>query len=67
MVKPGMPYLDIVQRIAEFHANAVYQVSGEYAIQRCAANGWLDKDKCAPRACWRFARPGGHDTDLFRS
>ena len=46
MVKPGMPYLDIVRRITETFGvpTFVYQVSGEYAmIQAAAANGWLDE------------------------
>jgi porphobilinogen synthase len=45
MIKPGMPYLDIVRRIKdEFRAPTfVYQVSGEYAMHKAAvANGWLD-------------------------
>lgn len=48
MVKPGMPYLDIVQRIkAELKVPTfVYQVSGEYAMHMAAIeNGWLDRDK----------------------
>ncbi len=48
MVKPGMPYLDIVQRIkTELKAPTfVYQVSGEYAMHMAAIqNGWLDRDK----------------------
>jgi porphobilinogen synthase len=46
MVKPGLPYLDVVQRVKErFGApTLVYQVSGEYAMQKAAfANGWLDE------------------------
>ena len=46
MVKPGMPYLDIVQRVkATFSVPTfVYQVSGEYAmLKAAAANGWLDE------------------------
>jgi porphobilinogen synthase len=46
MVKPGLPYLDIVRRVKdEFGAPTfVYQVSGEYAMLRAAiANGWLDE------------------------
>jgi len=49
MVKPGMPYLDIVYRIKqEFQMPlAIYQVSGEYSmIKAAAANGWLDEEKC---------------------
>jgi porphobilinogen synthase len=48
MVKPGMPYLDIVRRVKDtFRAPTfVYQVSGEYAMLKAAAgNGWLDEDK----------------------
>jgi porphobilinogen synthase len=48
MIKPGMPYLDIVQRIkSELKAPTfVYQVSGEYAMHMAAIeNGWLDRDK----------------------
>ncbi|MPT30295.1 MAG: porphobilinogen synthase [Chryseobacterium sp.] len=48
MIKPGMPYLDIVSKIRELITQpiAVYQVSGEYAMLKAAAqNGWLDNDK----------------------
>ena len=47
MVKPGMPYLDIVRRVKdEFKAPTfVYQVSGEYAMLKAAfKNGWLDRE-----------------------
>ena len=47
MVKPGMPYLDIVRRVKdEFRMPTfAYQVSGEYAMLKAAAqNGWLDHD-----------------------
>ncbi|OOY38932.1 delta-aminolevulinic acid dehydratase, partial [Solemya velum gill symbiont] len=47
MIKPGMPYLDIVRRVKESFAapTFVYQVSGEYAMHMAAAqNGWLDGD-----------------------
>ena len=47
MVKPGMPYLDIVRRVKDtFHVPTfAYQVSGEYAMLKAAAqNGWLDHD-----------------------
>jgi len=47
MIKPGMPYLDIVRRIKDqFGAPTfVYQVSGEYAMLKAAAqNGWLDEE-----------------------
>ena len=49
MVKPGLPYLDIVRRVKDaFGApTAVYQVSGEYAMLKAAAqNGWLDERAC---------------------
>jgi porphobilinogen synthase len=55
MVKPGMPYLDIVRRVKdEFKAPTfVYQVSGEYAMLKAAAqNGWLMKDPVYWKPCW---------------
>ncbi len=61
MVKPGMPYLDIVQRCkAEFGAPTfVYQVSGEYAMLKAAAqNGWLDHDGCMMESLLAFKRAG---------
>jgi porphobilinogen synthase len=61
MVKPGMPYLDIVQRVkAEFRVPTyVYQVSGEYAMLRAAAeNGWLDWDRCILESLLAFKRAG---------
>ncbi|MBZ3935745.1 porphobilinogen synthase [Methanimicrococcus blatticola] len=61
MVKPGMPYLDIVYRIKqEFGLPlAVYQVSGEYAmIKAAAANGWLDEEKAFYEACLSMKRAG---------
>jgi len=61
MVKPGLPYLDIVQRVkAEFRAPTfVYQVSGEYAmLKAAAANGWLDERQCAMEALLAFKRAG---------
>ena len=48
MVKPGMPYLDIVRRVKDAFGvpTFAYQVSGEYAmLMAAAANGWLDGDK----------------------
>src|SRR5690606_9919209 len=48
MVKPGMPYLDVVRRVKETFGvpTFAYQVSGEYAmLKAAAANGWLDHDK----------------------
>ena len=61
MVKPGMPYLDIVQRVkAEFAAPVfVYQVSGEYAMLKAAAqNGWLDEQTVAMEALLACKRAG---------
>jgi len=61
MVKPGMPYLDIVRRVKdEFKAPTfVYQVSGEYAMLKAAfANGWLDEQKCVLEALTAFKRAG---------
>jgi porphobilinogen synthase len=61
MVKPGMPYLDIVRRVKDtFKAPTfVYQVSGEYAMLKAAfQNGWLDEDKCVLEALIAFKRAG---------
>lgn len=61
MVKPGMPYLDIVRRVKdEFGVPTfAYQVSGEYAMLRGAfANGWLDERKCTLEALLGFKRAG---------
>lgn len=61
MVKPGMPYLDIVQRVKEeFRVpTAVYQVSGEYAMLAAAAqNGWLDLRSCVLESLLAFKRAG---------
>ena len=61
MVKPGMPYLDIVRRVKEeFRVPTfAYQVSGEYAmIKAAAANGWLDERKCVLEAMIAFKRAG---------
>jgi porphobilinogen synthase len=61
MVKPGMPYLDIVRRIKdEFQVpTAVYQVSGEYAMLcAAAANGWLDRQACMLESLLAFRRAG---------
>ena len=61
MVKPGMPYLDIVRRVKdEFRAPTfVYQVSGEFAMLRAAAqNGWLDEKACVLEALLSFKRAG---------
>jgi len=61
MVKPGMPYLDIVRRVKdEFGAPTfVYQVSGEYAMLKAAAqNGWLDGDAVMMESLMAFKRAG---------
>lgn len=61
MVKPGMPYLDIVRRVKdEFGVPTyAYQVSGEYAMMQAAfANGWLDRDACTLEALLSFKRAG---------
>jgi porphobilinogen synthase len=61
MVKPGMPYLDIVQRCkATFGAPTfAYQVSGEYAMLKAAAqNGWLDGEACMMESLLGFKRAG---------
>jgi len=60
-VKPGMPYLDIVRRVAdEFGAPTfAYQVSGEYAmIVAAARNGWLDGDRAMMESLLAFKRAG---------
>ena len=61
MVKPGLPYLDIVRRVKErFGAPTfVYQVSGEYAMLKAAgANGWIDEKACATEALLSIKRAG---------
>jgi len=61
MVKPGMPYLDIVRRVkTEFGVPTfAYQVSGEYAMMQAAAqNGWLDHDKVMIESLMCFKRAG---------
>ena len=61
MVKPGMPYLDIVRRVKdEFRAPTfVYQVSGEYSMLKGAFQaGWLDESKCMLEALLAFKRAG---------
>ena len=61
MVKPGMPYLDIVRRVKdEFGVPTyAYQVSGEYAmLKAAAANGWLNHDACMLEALLCFKRAG---------
>jgi porphobilinogen synthase len=61
MVKPGMPYLDIIRRIKDaYHAPTyAYQVSGEYAmLKAAAANGWLDERACVLESLLAFKRAG---------
>jgi porphobilinogen synthase len=61
MVKPGMPYLDIVRRVKDQFAvpTFAYQVSGEYAmLHAAAANGWLDLDKVVEESLLAFKRAG---------
>jgi len=61
MVKPGMPYLDIVRRVKDAFAmpTFVYQVSGEYAmIRAAAANGWLDEERAILETLTAFKRAG---------
>ena len=61
MIKPGLPYLDIVQRVKETFAmpTYAYQVSGEYAmIMAAAQNGWLDGDRAMWESLTAFKRAG---------
>ena len=61
MVKPGMLYLDIVQRVSETFRvpTFAYQVSGEYAMMRAAmANGWLEEDRAILESLHAFKRAG---------
>ncbi len=63
MVKPGMPYLDIVWRIREAFQmpTFAYQVSGEYAmIQAAAGNGWIDGDRAMMESLQAFKRAGAN-------
>ena len=61
MVKPGLPYLDIIRRIKDTYdaPTFAYQVSGEYAMLKAAAqNGWLDERACMREALLAFKRAG---------
>jgi porphobilinogen synthase len=61
MVKPGMPYLDVVHRVKETFAvpTFAYQVSGEYAmIQAAANNGWIDGERAMMESLLAFKRAG---------
>jgi porphobilinogen synthase len=63
MVKPGMPYLDIVHRVKEAFGlpTFVYQVSGEYAMLSAAADrGWLDRDRVMLESLLAFKRAGAN-------
>jgi porphobilinogen synthase len=61
MVKPGMPYLDILRRVKDAFGipTFAYQVSGEYAmIMAAAQNGWLDGEKAMLESLIAFKRAG---------
>ena len=61
MVKPGLPYLDVVRRVKDTFKvpTFVYQVSGEYAMLKAAAqNGWLDERACVLESLLAFKRAG---------
>ncbi len=61
MVKPGMPYLDVIRRIKDTYdaPTFAYQVSGEYAMLKAAAqNGWLDERACVLETLLAFKRAG---------
>ena len=63
MIKPGLPYLDIVQRISEElqFPTFVYQVSGEYAMLKAAGQqGWIDEKACVLEALLSFKRAGAN-------
>jgi len=61
MIKPGMPYLDIIRRAKEQFAvpTFAYQVSGEYAMLKAASiNGWLDEKQAVMESLLAFKRAG---------
>jgi porphobilinogen synthase len=61
MIKPGLPYLDIVRRVKDAFGvpTAVYQVSGEFAMLKVAAqHGWLDERACVLETLTAFRRAG---------
>ncbi len=63
MVKPGLPYLDIVRRVKDTFGvpTAVYQVSGEYAMLKAAGlQGWIDEKACVLEALLAFKRAGAN-------
>jgi porphobilinogen synthase len=61
MVKPGLPYLDIIRRLKDEFAmpTFAYQVSGEYAmIEAAAANGWIDGERAMMESLLALKRAG---------
>ena len=61
MVKPGMPYLDVLQRVSEAFGmpTFAYQVSGEYAmIMAAGGNGWIDEERAILESLGAFKRAG---------
>jgi len=63
MVKPGMPYLDVLQRVKQTFQvpTFAYQVSGEYAMLMAAAErGWLEADRVAMESLFAFKRAGAN-------
>src|ERR687886_140659 len=66
MVKPALPYLDVVRRVKDTYPDvplAAYNVSGEYAMLKAAArNGWLDERRAALEALTSIARAGADMT-----
>ncbi|MDQ6619618.1 MAG: porphobilinogen synthase [Pseudomonadota bacterium] len=63
MVKPGLPYLDVLRRVKDTFGvpTAVYQVSGEYAMLKAAGgNGWIDERACVLEALLAFKRAGAN-------
>src|SRR5699024_9831107 len=61
MVKPGLPYLDVIRRVRERFAvpTFAYQVSGEYAmLKAAAAQGWLDEPRVVMESLAAFKRAG---------
>ena len=61
MIKPGMPYLDVIRRVKDHFKvpTYAYQVSGEYAMLKAAVqNGWLDEEKCMLESLLAFKRAG---------
>ena len=61
MVKPGLPYLDVLRRVKDAFGmpTIVYQVSGEYSMLMAAIErGWLDAERAIPEALTAFKRAG---------